>query len=379
MTFNKNRLIKNWPKKSYYLGIALVCGFLLISADDCENYYMTEQQASMEQRARAEQERAKQQQAASGNKSNTQSSAASSSQQGTQASSGGTTGTSGSQTASGTGSTGTTAGSQTASSGTQASSGGTTPASGTQTASGTGSTGTTSGTQAGATGTQASTGSTTPASGTGNTGTTAGSQTASSGTQASSGDTTPASGTQTASGTGSTGTTSGTQAGATGTQASTGSTTPASGTQAVSGGTVAPSQGAVTGSTGANYIASISGKSWKLTELRFTDRTVTLNRNELPADQADIFTLNIDNERISGRAAPNRYMTSYQAGANNALTIQPIASTMMALIVIDPQRIQEPEYFLYLGKVKSWKINQNKLELTTTDTANRALVMVFSN
>ena len=151
-----------------------------------------------------------------------------------------------------------------------------------------------------------------------------------------------------------------------------------SGTQAGTGGSTVAPQGSATGSTGAEYITSISGKSWKLTELRFTDRTVTLNRSELTRDQADFFTLTIDNERVSGRAAPNRYFTSYKAGADNSLTIQPIASTMMALIVTDPQRIQEPQYLQYLGKVKSWKINQNKLELTTTDAANRTLIMVFS-
>ena len=268
----------------------------------------------------AMEQRARQEQANSANKSNAQASqnqAASSSKQGTQASTGGTGTASGNQTASG-GTSGT--------SGTQASSGGTTAA---------------------ASGTSGTSGTQTPASGT----------TASSGSQTGTGGTSAASGTQsTASG-----------------------TTTASGTQAAAGGTGTPSQGGTTGSTGANYVTSISGKNWKLGELRFTDRIVTLNRNELAADQADFFTLTIDNERISGRAAPNRYMTSYQAGANNALTIQPIASTMMALIVSDPQRIQEPEYFQYLGKVKSWKINQNKLELTTADAANKALIMVFTN
>ncbi|MCL1929198.1 MAG: META domain-containing protein [Treponema sp.] len=220
-------------------------------------------------------------------------------------------------------------------------------------------------------GTQASTGGTGAASfgaqsGTsvsGTSGTPTGTQTPSSGAAASSDSKTGTGGTSAASGT----------------QSKAGGTDTASEIQAGTGGTNILTQSGTTGSTGANYVTSISGKSWKLTELRFTDKTVTLNRNELSADQADFFTLTIDNERISGKAAPNRYMTSYQAEANNALTIQPIASTMMALIVSDPQRIQEPEYFQYLGKVKSWKVNQNKLELTTADAANKVLIMVFSN
>ena len=198
-------------------------------------------------------------------------------------------------------------------------------------------------------------------------------------------------GTQAASGSGSTGSGQQAQSGSTQrTQPASGSSSTGSGQQTQSGaaqgtqpasgaaGTTA-GQGTVTGSTGANYVTSISGKSWKLVELRFVDRTVTLNRGELPADQADIFTLNIDNEKVSGKALPNRYMTSYQAGANNTLTIRPIASTMMALIATDPQKITEPQYLQYLSKVKSWNINQNRLELTSTDAANQTVIMVFSN
>jgi hypothetical protein len=52
---------------------------------------------------------------------------------------------------------------------------------------------------------------------------------------------------------------------------------------------------------------------------------------------------------------------------------------MMALIVTDPQRITEPQYFQYLGKVKSWIVNQNRLELTSADATNKTVIMVFSN
>jgi heat shock protein HslJ len=165
----------------------------------------------------------------------------------------------------------------------------------------------------------------------------------------------------------------------TGSQPASGTET-ASGTQDQAGETTpAGTQPVVTGSTGSNYVTSIFGKTWKLTELHFSDKTVVLNRGELSADQADIFTLAMDNASVSGKAAPNRYFGPYQAGANNALSFQPLATTMMAAIFTDPQKITEPEYLQYLGKVKSWKINQNKLELTGTDAANKPLTMVFSN
>jgi len=339
----KNKTRSNEPKKFYLLGIVLVCSLLFMSVDNCEEMELMDQQYNMEQRAREEQrialERQEQERLAAASRQNTQTSQS-------QQASGSGQGT-GSQT--GTGSTQAPAGGTSGSQGTQAATGSATGSQGTQAS--TGSATPSQGTQAAASGTQPSAGST-----------------QSQGTQASTGSTTGSQGTQAAAG----GTTA-SQAAAGGSQAGTG------GTQAATGTGSTTAQGTVTGSTGASNVTSISGKNWKLTEIRFTDRTVALNRSELPADQADIFTLTIDNERISGRAAPNRYMTAYQAGANNALTIQPIASTMMALIVTDPQRIQEPEYLQYLGKVKSWRINQNKLELTTTDTANQAAIMVFSN
>ena len=322
MTHNKNRSIKNGPKKLYLIGIVLISGFLLLSADNCEEMYMKEQQefarlqAAKDQEQRAREQQELERRAAAGSGQQTQDSTAQKT-----------------QPASGTGSTG------------QQAQGGRTQ--GTQPASGTGST--------------------QPASGTGSTG---------SGQQAQGGTT---QGTQPASGTGTTQPASGTGSTGSGQQAQGGTTQPASGTGSTQPASGTAGQGTVTGSTGANYLTSISGKSWKLVELRFVDRTVTLNRSELSADQADIFTLNIDNEKVSGKAAPNRYMTSYQAGANNTLTIRPIASTMMALIVTDPQKISEPQYLQYLGKVKSWNINQNRLELTSADAANQTVIMVFSN
>ena len=363
-------------KRIYTLGIALICGLLLLSVDDCESMYLSEQYA-IELAARAEQERlaaarrdrelaarakAEEEQAAryraeqerlagaGGSASQpSQGQAASGSQQGT--AQGGTTAASGTQTTTG----------STASSGTQTPAGGstagsTTSTSGTQTPAGSSTT---------AQGTQAA-GGTAPASGTQ---APAGGSTAASGTQAPASGTTAAAGTQTPGSTAS----SGTQSTATG-------TTSTSGTQAGTGSSTTPgTQPVVAGSTGANYVTSISGRSWKLVELRFADRNVVLNRNELTGSEVDIFTMTINNDRISGMGAPNRYFTAYQAGTNNSLIIQPIASTMMAAIYTDPRRIREAEYFQYLGKVKSWRINQNRLELTSADAANRPLIMVFSN
>jgi len=157
-------------------------------------------------------------------------------------------------------------------------------------------------------------------------------------------------------------------AGTTPSGAGAGGTTPAGGNQSPAG-----------TSTGANFLTSISGKDWKLSELRLQGKTIVLDRTKLNSDGAgDIFTMTVDGNRISGKAAPNRYNTVYQAGENNTLTLSPVVSTLMASS-FDPERIQEHEYYQYLSKVKSWRVNQNKLELVTTDASNKEAVLVYVN
>ena len=125
-------------------------------------------------------------------------------------------------------------------------------------------------------------------------------------------------------------------------------------------------------------ISALSGKNWKLQELRKGNSVMEVNRSKLEADGAgDFFTLAFA-ERVSGRAAPNRFTAPYQAGPNNTLTIQQMASTRMALIH-DPGGIPEKDYFLYLTSVKSWKMNQGKLELYSADFSGKETILVYSN
>jgi heat shock protein HslJ len=186
----------------------------------------------------------------------------------------------------------------------------------------------------------------------------------------------PASGTS-ASGTGTAGTASGTgTAVASGTGAS---GTAASGTGTQTGASGAGTAGAATSSQGlSGAIAEIGGKNWKLVELKTNGKSYQINRKKLDAEGlGDLFTFNISNDRISGRAAPNRYTAGYKTGDNNALTILAPASTLMAAIY-DPERIKEREYFDYLVKVSRWKLNQGRLELYTTDKAGKEAVLIYS-
>jgi len=133
------------------------------------------------------------------------------------------------------------------------------------------------------------------------------------------------------------------------------------------------------GSAATNFSTAVSGKEWKLSELRISGKTTVIDRAKLNSHGAgELFTLTVEGDKISGRAAPNRYSTVYQAGENNALTLLPMISTQMAAL-FEPEGIKEHEYYQYLSRVKSWKLNQNKLELYTTDDNNKEAVLVYVN
>jgi heat shock protein HslJ len=125
-------------------------------------------------------------------------------------------------------------------------------------------------------------------------------------------------------------------------------------------------------------ISSIGGKEWKLIELRKGDKVTVIDRGKLESDGfGDFFTINFG-ERVTGKAAPNQFMAPYQTGADNAVTIQPPAGTLMASIY-DPERIREKDYFQYLINVKSWKLVQGRLELYSSDPNGQETVLVYGD
>jgi heat shock protein HslJ len=124
--------------------------------------------------------------------------------------------------------------------------------------------------------------------------------------------------------------------------------------------------------------SSIGGKEWKLMELRKDNEVTVIDRKKLESDGfGDIFTISFG-EQVTGKAAPNRFTAPYQAGANNALTIQAPAATLMASIY-DPERIHEKDYFEYLINIKSWKLVQGMLELYSSDSDGKETVLVYGD
>ena len=124
---------------------------------------------------------------------------------------------------------------------------------------------------------------------------------------------------------------------------------------------------------------AIVNRDWVLTEVRSGSGSITIDREQLAAVGFEgAFTLRFDAERLSGIGAPNRYFAPYtlgnrQAGhAGQAITIMPIAGTLMAAL-FEPPGLQEHTYFTLLQQVTRWNILRGNLELYTGET-----VLVFA-
>jgi heat shock protein HslJ len=90
----------------------------------------------------------------------------------------------------------------------------------------------------------------------------------------------------------------------------------------------------------------------------------------------DVFTLVIDEERISGKGAPNRYFSPYTLGDDQEIAINPIAGTLM-MSIVESEGLQEREYYGYLEQVNQWLLTQDKLELYSETPEGDPIILVF--
>jgi heat shock protein HslJ len=122
--------------------------------------------------------------------------------------------------------------------------------------------------------------------------------------------------------------------------------------------------------------SSILEKDWQLIEIRQESGDISLDRARMEADGiGDAFTLRIDEERISGKALPNRYFGPYTR-TGQAIRIEKIAATLMANIA-RPGTLSENDYFDYLWWVQSWAQNGDNLELHTASPEGQRAVLIF--
>ena len=121
----------------------------------------------------------------------------------------------------------------------------------------------------------------------------------------------------------------------------------------------------------------VQGKEWILLEVRNQGKTVSIDRKKLDAGFPNgAFTINFDEDRVSGVGAPNRYFGPYTADSNKTLSIGNLASTMMAAI-FEPEGIKEHEFLDYLSKTKRWDLKSGKLELYGANSSGAETVLVF--
>ena len=113
------------------------------------------------------------------------------------------------------------------------------------------------------------------------------------------------------------------------------------------------------------------GREWKLTAVKSAAPASTggreFSRQELEeTGMADAYTLRIDETRLSGKAAPNRYFTSYSLGDGYDIRVNPVAGTLM-MSLKEPEGLKEQEYYAYLALVNRWGLHQDVLTLYTVN------------
>jgi heat shock protein HslJ len=135
--------------------------------------------------------------------------------------------------------------------------------------------------------------------------------------------------------------------------------------------------GAPARDAGANF-SDMEGKEWVLSEFRSAGRTITMDRRKLEVDGfTGVFSIQFENNRVSGMGAPNRFFGPYTAGSNRALSLGNMASTLMAPI-IEPEELKEHEYLSYLSNVTRWDFAEGKLELYSFSSSGAETVLVFT-
>jgi heat shock protein HslJ len=129
---------------------------------------------------------------------------------------------------------------------------------------------------------------------------------------------------------------------------------------------------------GGAQFKNAQGKEWTLQQIKSQGKTVRIDRKRLEANNmSGVFTINFEENRVSGMGAPNRYFGPYTVD-NDKLNIGELASTMMAAFY-EPEELKEREFFDYLSKASRIKIKSGKLELYSVNNAGAETVLIFES
>jgi heat shock protein HslJ len=116
---------------------------------------------------------------------------------------------------------------------------------------------------------------------------------------------------------------------------------------------------------------------WLLSEIQVNYGKTALDRTAMAANgMGDIYTLQLTEEGISGKAAPNRYFTTFELRHNHDFRIRPIVGTMLPAN-INVGGLMENEYYWYLQRATHWEIVNNALELYAYPAQNESVVLRY--
>ena len=125
-------------------------------------------------------------------------------------------------------------------------------------------------------------------------------------------------------------------------------------------------------------VTAITGREWKLIEVRINNRDTGFNRDVLVREGFDqFFTSNFDADILSGTGAPNRYSAPYTLGDNQSVKIMIMRSTLMASF-FQPENLTEHDFFIYMQNAFEWRLVSDNLELRSKTADGSEVLLVFS-
>ncbi|MDR1363687.1 MAG: META domain-containing protein [Spirochaetaceae bacterium] len=109
--------------------------------------------------------------------------------------------------------------------------------------------------------------------------------------------------------------------------------------------------------------SEITNIVWELREIQVNYGKTELDRQAMAAnDLGDSFTLQFTEEGVNGKAAPNRYFSTYELQHKHDFRLRPIVGTLMAAN-INIGGLMENEYYWYLQRANRWELVNGNLEL----------------
>jgi len=127
--------------------------------------------------------------------------------------------------------------------------------------------------------------------------------------------------------------------------------------------------------------SDVVGTELKLLEVHVDGtfgREILFDRKTLVKEgDGEIYTLTFGEERITGVGLPNRYIFPYTLSENQTITILPAATTMMATIGAEPEKLPEFQFFSFMHNAYEWRLDGTKLEILSKTEDGRDVRLVF--